>query len=88
MTEQLQEAIAAIKAGDKATGKRILIDEVLRDNPRNEVAWLWMTQVADADEDRLNYLRHVLKINPDNEAAKRGLAAIEKKLTQNNKSKK
>jgi hypothetical protein len=88
VTDPLQEAIAAIKAGDKATGKRILIDEVIRDNPRNEVAWLWMTQVADADEDRLNYLRHVLKINPDNEAAKRGLAALEKKLAQKPKPKK
>lgn len=81
MTENyLQQAIAAIKSGDKATGKRLLIDEVLKNNPRNENAWLWMTQVADADEDRLNYLRHVLKINPENEAAKRGLAALQQKL--------
>lgn len=81
--DYLKQAIAAIKSGDKATGKRLLIDEVLRNNPRNENAWLWMTQVADADEDRLNYLRHVLKINPDNEAAKRGLAALQDKLGKN-----
>lgn len=80
MTDYLKQAIEAIKAGDKATGKRLLIDEVLRTNPRNEHAWLWMTQVADADEDRLNYLRHVLKINPNNETARRGLEALEKKL--------
>jgi len=76
----LQQAIAAIKAGDKATGKHILIDEVLRANPRNENAWLWMTQVADADEDRINYLRNVLKINPDNEMARRGMEALQQKL--------
>lgn len=81
MTEDyLQQAIAAIKSGDKAAGKRLLIDEVLKTNPRNENAWLWMTQVADADEDRLNYLRNVLKINPDNDAARRGLAALQQKL--------
>ena len=79
MTDYLQQAIDAIKAGDKATGKQLLIDEVLRINPRNEQAWLWMTQVVEADEDRINYLRHVLKINPNNEAAKRGLAALERK---------
>ena len=79
MTDYLQEAINAIKSGDKATGKRLLIDEVLRANPRNEQAWLWMTQVVEADEDRINYLRHVLKINPDNEAARRGLTALEQK---------
>lgn len=81
MTDYLQQAIAAIKSGDKATGKQLLIDEVLRANPRNENGWLWMTQVAEADEDRINYLRHVLKINPNNVAAQRGLAALEKKQT-------
>ena len=80
--DYLKQAIEAIKAGDKATGKRLLIDEVIKTNPRNEQAWLWMTQVADADEDRINYLRHVLKINPNNEAAKRGLAAMEQKLAK------
>ena len=80
--DYLKQAIEAIKAGDKATGKRLLIDEVIRTNPRSEQAWLWMTQVADADEDRINYLRHVLKINPNNEAAKRGLAAMEEKLAK------
>ena len=80
MTEDyLKQAIEAIKAGDKATGKRLLIDEVIRANPRNEQAWLWMTQVVDADEDRMNYLRHVLRINPNNDAARRGLAALEEK---------
>lgn len=86
MTDYLQQAIDAIKTGDKATGKRLLIDEVLRANPRNEQAWLWMTQVAEADEDRINYLRHVLKINPDNDAAKRGLAAMEAKQAKKPKA--
>ena len=82
MTDYLKQAIEAIKSGDKATGKQLLIDEVLRTNPRNEQAWLWMTQVVEADEDRLNYLRHVLKINPENEAAQRGYAALEQKLAK------
>ena len=83
MTEEyLKQAIEAIKSGDKATGKRLLIDEVIRTNPRNEQAWLWMTQAVEADEDRMNYLRHVLKINPNNEAAKRGLTALEQKQAQ------
>jgi hypothetical protein len=38
--------------------------------------------VVEADEDRLNYLRHVLKINPENEAAQRGYAALERKLAK------
>ena len=61
---ELQQAIAAIKAGDKETGKRLLT-EILKSDRRNENAWLWMTQVVSSDSDRLKCLRNVLKINPD-----------------------
>ncbi len=73
----LRQAITAIKAGDKQTGKQILA-KVLKADPRNEQAWLWMTEVVDRDEDRLKFLRNVLKINPNNEAVKRKLAALQR----------
>ena len=41
MTPTLQKAITAIKAGDKNTGKRLLID-VLQSAPYNEIASLVM----------------------------------------------
>ena len=79
MADYLQQAIAAIKSGDRTTGKRLLIDEVLRTNPRDEIAWLWMTQTVESDDERMNYLRNVLKINPHNERARQGMAAIQQK---------
>lgn len=74
----LQEAITAIKAGDKTTGKQLLI-EVIKANPNNESAWLWMTRVVSSDAERVRCLQNVLKINPNNEAAKKGLATLQQR---------
>lgn len=78
----LQPAITAIKAGDKATGKQLLI-EIIRGNPKDEAAWLWMTQAVNTNQERLKCLQNVLKINPNNELAKKGLATVQqKKISQ------
>jgi hypothetical protein len=73
--DALQRAIAAVKAGDKAAGQRLLA-EVIRDDPRNEAAWLWMAAALDSDEQRRTCLERVLAINPDNPTARRGLARL------------
>ena len=44
-----------------------------------KTAWLWMTQAVNSDDDRIRCLQNVLKINPDNEMAKRGLATLQQK---------
>jgi len=80
MSNILQEAITAIKSGDKETGKKLLTD-ILRSDPRNEYAWLWMTQVVNTDDERIKCLQNALKINPNNENAKRGLADLQQKQT-------
>ncbi len=75
MSDTLQRAIAAIKAGDKTSGQRLLV-EVIRNDPRNEAAWLWMSAVLDSDEQRRTCLERVLAINPGNPTARRGLASL------------
>jgi hypothetical protein len=74
----LQTAIQAIKAGDKATGRRLLA-EALRADPGNEQAWLWMSGVVDSDEQQRQCLERVLVINPANALARQGLAALQHK---------
>jgi hypothetical protein len=75
MSDDLQRAIAAIRSGDRETGKRLLA-EVIRHDPRNEAAWLWMSAVIDSDEHRRTCLERVLTINPSNEIARQGLAKL------------
>ena len=71
----LQTAIAAVHSGDKETAQRLLA-QVIRDDPQNATAWLWMSSVTDSDEDRRHCLEQVLTINPHNETAQRGLEAL------------
>lgn len=86
MSDNLQQAIVAIKSGDKKTGKRLLI-EVLKSNQRDETAWLWMTKVVNSDDERIKCLQNVLKINPNNETAKRGLAILQEKQIKSEEAK-
>lgn len=73
--EQLTQAIDLIKSGNKAQGRQRLA-EVIRIEPKNEQAWLWMTLVVDTDEQRRQCLERVLAINPNNERARIGLSKI------------
>jgi hypothetical protein len=71
----LEQAIEAIRSGDRLAGKRTLV-EMLQVDPRNVQAWLWMSEVADTDEQRRECLLRVLAIEPDNRAAQDGLARL------------
>ncbi len=79
MSEQLlRQAITAIKGGDKAAGGRLLA-QVLKADPDNEIAWLWMAQAVQEPARRQHCLEHVLRINPQNETARHGLAILRQK---------
>jgi hypothetical protein len=73
-SDTLQSEIASIRSGDKEIGK-LLLAEVIRNDPRNETAWLWMSSVIDTDEQRRYCLERVLQINPHNETARQGSVA-------------
>ena len=80
MSIKLTEAISLIKSGNKAIGKQLLT-EVLKAEPNNETAWLWMSAVVDTDDLRRECLEEVLKLNPNNQVAQRGLAQLPPKQT-------
>jgi Tol biopolymer transport system component len=71
----LGEGIAAIKRGDHATGKKLLM-KLLEKDPRNEKAWLWLASCMTDVEDRRKCLLRVLDINPSNERAQQALTAL------------
>jgi hypothetical protein len=76
MTDDLlKRGIAAIKEGHKAEARKLLA-QVVEQDERNEMAWLWMSGVVDTDAERRVCLENVLAINPDNEVAKRGLERL------------
>jgi hypothetical protein len=67
----LQQIRKALKRGDRATGRRLL-ERLLKSDPHNETAWLWMsTTTVDDPEQEWACLGKVLEINPNNESAQR-----------------
>lgn len=81
MDKDFKKAIQAIKSKDFQQGGKLL-KKVLRKDPNNELAWLWMSQAVRNNEDRRRCLTQVLKINPMNSTAKRGLEVLNKRVEQ------
>jgi hypothetical protein len=72
----LAQGIMAARAGDK-TGARRILTQVIQDDPGSEAAWLWLSSVLDTPQGRAFCLRKVLDLNPRNQTAQKGLAALE-----------
>jgi len=75
LAEMLESGIQAVRAGKMDEAQDWLIS-LLRIDRYNESAWLWLSGAADNDEDRLECILEVLKINPENAFAKKGLSAL------------
>ncbi|MEW5870208.1 MAG: leucine-rich repeat domain-containing protein [Chloroflexota bacterium] len=72
----LQEAIALVKAGDRKGGRQRL-SALLKRQPENVTAWLWMAGAVDEDAQRRFCLERVLQLDPGNQVARRGLESLQ-----------
>lgn len=61
----LRKAIQAARSGRELTA-RDLFQDVVRLDPNNEVAWMWLSGLLDSLEDRLAACEQVLFLNPRN----------------------
>jgi tetratricopeptide (TPR) repeat protein len=75
----LDAGIAAVKSGDKETARALLM-KVVREDERNEQAWLWLSAVAATNEDQRICFENVLALNPDSRIAQKGLARLSKDI--------
>lgn len=76
MNETTQKGIAALKSGNRTQARQLLASAVL-ENDHDVTAWLWLAAALEKDEDRLRCLHQVLRIDPENAAARQGIAQIE-----------
>jgi len=74
MDNNFQRAKALIKSGDKKRGGQLLT-EIVRKDPRNVNAWLWLSSCVNIDEQKVYCLKRVLEIDPNHNVA---LAALSK----------
>jgi hypothetical protein len=73
----LNAAIHAIKSGDKAGGLRLLT-ELVKSEPNNELAWLWLSVCFEDPQKKKFCLNRTLTINPANQSARRALEQMER----------
>lgn len=71
----LEAGIQAAKAGNRATGRRLLT-QVVEADPENDVAWMWLASCMTTVADRRRCLERVLELDPDNVRAKQALLAL------------
>lgn len=83
MDFRLSRAILAIREGDHSAAKSLL-RSLLREQPENELAWLWLAVIADTDEARLKCYEQVVLVNPLNNTAQRGLKLVQARLSKEN----
>jgi tetratricopeptide (TPR) repeat protein len=79
MTEAIdtmfQDAVEALRRGDKAAAKDILT-RLLKADQNNVTYWIWMSAAVESTKERVYCLQTALKLDPENGTAKRGLVLL------------
>ena len=75
MSDLFQQGVAAYKAGKRDEARKIFLILVMQ-TPNDERTWEKMHDVSNNDQERIHCLKQILRINPNNEIAKKLLDAI------------
>lgn len=75
LTTTLNQAAALIKAGQLDEARRLLLDLSAR-YPESEALWMWLSAATPDRDQRVEYLRRALAINPANEKARAALTVL------------
>jgi tetratricopeptide (TPR) repeat protein len=73
--QALHEAAAALKRGQKAEARALLLQVVEADETRVD-AWLWLSAAVEDRQDQITALENVLALDPQHSAALKGLAQL------------
>ena len=71
----LNEAILAARSGDKVRA-RDLLTRLLKIDKTVPEHWLWMSAVVESRREQIYCLQNLLKVDPGNVVARRGLAMM------------
>jgi tetratricopeptide (TPR) repeat protein len=76
-TDNLNYAVQLVKSGNKQ-GALPILKEIVQDDPNNENAWLWLYSCSDRTEQKRYCLQQALRINPNNQNARKALDNLER----------
>jgi tetratricopeptide (TPR) repeat protein len=70
-----KEAVSALGKGEKSRA-RDLLTRLIKQDGDNAEYWLWMSAAVESIRERTYCLKEVLRVDPENKAARRGLILI------------
>lgn len=77
-SDLLRHAVELARAGKKDAARDVFL-RVVEEDPRNELAWMWLAGLVDSIEDQIVACENVLTINPLNEKARAYLDGLERR---------
>lgn len=72
---KLQEAISLAQAGQLAEA-RSLLNEIVKADPKQELAWMWLATVSTNRQERIQYLERALALNPKNPTSQQAYSRL------------
>jgi len=81
----LQQGIAAARSGQRALARQLFV-RVIQADQYNDEAWVWLAGVVDDPADMRRCLQQALRINPLNPHARQGIAWLDQKARQAQKT--
>ena len=78
-SKMLYEAIALIRAS-KLDEARKMIFEIIRNEPTNEMAWMWLAETLSSDTDRMKVLLACQLENPNSRITKMAIEKLQEKM--------
>jgi hypothetical protein len=73
--ESLNTAINLVRSGQRLAARNLLA-RLLRDDPSDETAWLWLAETMENDPQRAAALKQCLSVNPGSEVARNALKQL------------
>ena len=73
--QMLRQAVEALARGDRAEARELLT-RLLRADKSNPDYWLYLSAAVDSEQERVFCLEQTLALDPENEAARRGLILL------------
>lgn len=70
-----QEAVEALREGDKARA-RDLLTNLLKTDQNNALYWIWLSAAVESTKERIYCLQTALQLDPENATAKRGMVLL------------
>jgi len=78
-SKMLYEAIALIRAAKLDEARRMIFD-IIRNEPTNEMAWMWLAETLSSDQDRMKVLMACQLENPNSRITKMAIEKLQEKI--------